>query len=158
MSEFPRPYLGVRDDPVLDAQRQREIADKWRLAERMIPILEKTLQTVVEIEYDAERWDYLMDVIENYLPRAISHSDMPEAAQEELLSYLSSLGKSKSVLLNRRRQRQMIGLVVGLYQFQQRVLSFLGVEVGGVPITEYRLTSDRTVHVAETPALPSHEV
>jgi hypothetical protein len=143
-----------RADTILEARRQAEAADKWRLAERMIPILESTLQTVVEIEYDPAQWDYLFDVIENYLPRAISHSTIPEAAQEELLSYLSSFQRSKAVLLNRRRQRQMIGLVVGLYQFQQKVLGFLRVRVGGIPIQEYRTTSSTVLAAVETPALP----
>jgi RimJ/RimL family protein N-acetyltransferase len=107
---------------------QSASAAKWELAQRMIPILESTFRTITDISYSPERWDYLMDVIENYLPRAVARSELPERLQEEILEQLSALSRARTTLINRRRQKQMLGLIVSFHEFQERILGFLLVE------------------------------
>ncbi len=134
---------------IADAMKQREIADKWLLAKRMLPVLKETLTTIRDIEFDQSRWDYLLDVIENYLPKAITSSDdLSDQAQTELLSYLSALSRSRNVLMNRARQKQLIGLTVSLFEFQTKVFDFLGVTSHGVPVTQSHKTNTEVIVVS----------
>jgi len=128
----------MQPTPLQDAMAQMEAAEKWKLAERMMPVLRQTfIQVVPGVEFDPKAFDRVMDVVENYLPKTVSSSDLPEQAQVEILGMLSLVLRQKSVMLHPRRRRQLIGITVGILEFGVKALSYLGVTVRGVPVRQW---------------------
>ena len=141
---------------VLDAMKQKEQAEKWALAQKMMPVLRKSfIEIVPHVDYDDSRFDFIFDAVENYLPKTVSMSDLPEAAQVEILSMMSLTLRQKEILRDRRRRKQLIGLTVGIIEFGVRALEALGTTVRGIPIRQYfARTNTPVVVVDDRAALP----
>lgn len=129
--------------PQSEVQRQAEVAEKWRVANAILPILKGTLGIARSVEYDSYRFDLALDAVENYLPKAISHSDLPEDAQVEFLGLISFEGRKKDLLRSVKRRRQLIAVTVWVMEFGVRVLEYLKVTIQGVPIRQYLSQSTR---------------
>ena len=123
--------------PESEVHLQAEAAEKWRVANAILPILKGTLGIAQSVEYDSAKFDLALDAVENYLPKAISHSDLPEGAQMEFLSLISMEGRKKDLLRSVRRRKQLIAIAVWTMEFGVRVLEYLKVTVHGVPIRQY---------------------
>ena len=138
--------------PLNEAMQQAREVEKWKLAERMIPILKRSFVDVVPgVELDNGKFDLVMETVESQLPRAISNSeDLSERAQVELLSMLSMVLRQRQFLRDPKRRKQLIGVTVGVLLFGVRALSFLGVTIHGVPIRQWLVqTGTDTVPVME---------
>ena len=132
-----------------ELQLQAEAAEKWRIANAGLGILRQSLQIVEGVGFDSHRFDMVVDSVENYLPKAISHSDLPESVQMDFLGLLSLEGRRKDVLRNYKRRGQVIGMTIWLMQFGIRVLEYLKVTVHGLPVRQY-LTRDLKLEVGDT--------
>ncbi len=123
-------------DPV-EFHRQADAAAKWRFAQQIVPILKGTLKIAEGVEFSQEQFDFAVDAIENYLPKAISNSDLSESAQVEFLSMISLEGRRRDLLRNPNRRKQLIAICVWVMDYGIRVLEFLKVTVNGIPVRAY---------------------
>lgn len=115
--------------PELEIREQTAIAEKWALARRLLPMVRDSFRNARSVEFDQARWLFLMDVVENYLPRIIgSEESMTEQEQVDVLSYLGLMHRGKDVMRSRKHVGLLLGLVLTMTEFQKKALDFLKVE------------------------------
>ncbi len=111
---------------------QDDAAAKWAFAQRLLPMIRETFALVRDVDFDYERWDWFTDVLEHYLPRAVAQSDeLTEAEQQEVLASLSQFIRISPRLVSRKRQRQILSLILSLTRRQRQLLAFFGVKDDG---------------------------
>ena len=117
--------------PVVSLMEQKDREAKWAMAKRILPEIRQTFQVVRHIDFDQERVDWFLDVIEHYLPKAVAQSEeLSEAEQTEVLGTISSFLRAKPRLMRPNRMRQMLAILKAVTDRQQWLLDFFGVEDG----------------------------
>ena len=118
--------------PIVSLMEQKDREAKWAMAQRILPEIRKTFQVVRHIEYDQAQVDWFLDMLENYLPRAVAQSEeLSESEQTEVLATISSFIRAKPRLLRPNRMRQMLAILQAVTERQQWLLDFFGVKDGG---------------------------